>query len=135
MAAQFRLPVTLRSTGAIPGPGVFVVDRFGELGLWYRVARVALIGGGFGIGGHNPWEAAHLGCAILHGPGDANFASDYKMLHDYDAAMTVAGPADILAALADQTLTGKASRARELSGRARDGLAPLAAALTGLMQR
>ena len=135
MAARFGLPVTLRSTGATPGPGVFVIDRFGELGLWYRVARVALVGGGFGIGGHNPWEAAHLGCAILHGPGVANFAHDYRMLHDSDAAMTVAGPAGILAALADQTLTGKASRARELSGRARDGLAPLAAALTGLMQR
>ena len=112
-----------------------VVDRFGELGLWYRVARVALVGGGFGIGGHNPWEPAHLGCAVLHGPGVANFASDYNALHGADAAVAVATPADIVAALHDTAMPGRALRAAALAEGALAGLAPLAASLTALVRR
>ena len=135
MAEGFRLPVILRSSGKAPGPGVFLIDRFGELGLWYRVARVALVGGGFGIGGHNPWEAAHLGCAVLHGPGVGNFASDYRALHAADAAVAVVTPGDVLAALNDHLAMDRAARARGLADRAMAGLAPLAAALTGLVRR
>jgi 3-deoxy-D-manno-octulosonic-acid transferase len=135
MAATFGLPVTLRSSGLVPGPGVFLIDRFGELGLWYRVARVALVGGGFGVGGHNPWEPAHLGCAVLHGPGVENFASDYKALHEADAAVQVVTPEEVLAALNDHALIDRAARALALAGNAMVGLVPLAAALTGLVRR
>lgn len=135
MAEGFRLPVTLRSIGAAPGPGVFLVDRFGELGLWYRVARVALVGGGFGIGGHNPWEPAHLGCAVLHGPGTANFAADYRALHQADAAVEVTTPEDVLAALNDHRTTQRAAHALALAAGAMAGLAPLAVTLTGLVRR
>ena len=129
------LPVALRSGGGMPGPGVFVVDRFGELGLWYRVARVALVGGGFGIGGHNPWEPAHLGCAILHGPGVQNFAADYAALHAADAALAVTGPDQVLAALDDPALADRAARAHALAVRAGAALVPLANQLTGLVRR
>jgi 3-deoxy-D-manno-octulosonic-acid transferase len=41
----------------------------GELGLFYRLVPVAMIGGSFAdVGGHNLMEPAQLGCAILHGP-------------------------------------------------------------------
>ena len=135
MAEGFRLPVTLRSIGAAPGPGVFLVDRFGELGLWYRVARVALVGGGFGSGGHNPWEPAHLRCAVLHGPGVANFAADYRALHQADAAVEVTTPEDVLAALNDHRTTQRAAHALALAAGAMAGLAPLAVTLTGLVRR
>ena len=52
---------------------VFVVDTIGELGLGYRVADIAFIGGSLAPhGGHNAMEAVRLGCAVLHGPDMAN---------------------------------------------------------------
>ncbi len=75
--------VARRSAGAHPGGGetVYVADTLGELGLWYRVAPVAFVGGSFGgIGGHNPFEPAALGCAILHGGDVENFRDIYREL-------------------------------------------------------
>ncbi len=72
-----------RSAGEVPGPdaGVWLADTFGEMGLWYRLASRALIGGSFGpVQGHNPWEAICLGLPVLHGPNIANFAADYAQL-------------------------------------------------------
>ena len=57
--------------GVAPAAGAqaLIVDRIGRLGLWYRLARCAFIGGSMGdTGGHNPYEPARLGCAIMHGP-------------------------------------------------------------------
>lgn len=49
---------------------VCVADTLGELGLWYALARVAVIGGSLvpRVGGHNPLEAARLGCPFVVGP-------------------------------------------------------------------
>jgi 3-deoxy-D-manno-octulosonic-acid transferase len=45
------------------------------LGLFYRLARVALIGGSLvPHGGQNPLEAARLGCPIVIGPHHFNFS-------------------------------------------------------------
>ena len=45
------------------------------------MADVALVGGTFDeTEGHNPWEPARLGAAILHGPRTANFAHDFAAL-------------------------------------------------------
>lgn len=58
---------------------VYVADRPDELGLWYRLAPIAFLGGTFQHPGSppNPFEAAALGSAILHGPhvgaGDTRF--------------------------------------------------------------
>ena len=69
---------------------VYLADTMGELGLWYRIAPIALIGGSLEvIGGHNPYEAAQLDTAILHGPHVANFAQIY-------AALGVAGAARVI---------------------------------------
>jgi 3-deoxy-D-manno-octulosonic-acid transferase len=48
---------------------VLIADTLGELGLWYRLARFAVVGGSFvpGVGGHNPLEPARLGCPIAAG--------------------------------------------------------------------
>ena len=63
-----------RSPGAAPGEGpagagVHVADTLGELGLWYRLARLTLVGGSLveGVGGHNPFEPARLGCPFIAG--------------------------------------------------------------------
>ena len=52
---------------------VYLADTMGELGLFYRLAPIAFIGGSLvHRGGHNPFEAARLDCAILHGPDMSN---------------------------------------------------------------
>jgi len=53
---------------------IYLADGTGELGLFYRIAPVAFIGGSLiPHGGQNMLEAALLKCAILHGPHIANF--------------------------------------------------------------
>ncbi len=74
IAAQLRnrgLRVARRSDGKHPAEedDIYLADTMGELGLFYRLAPVAMIGGSFSdVGGHNLMEPAQLGCAILHGP-------------------------------------------------------------------
>ena len=53
---------------------IYLMDTLGEMGLAYRLADIAFIGGTLvPHGGQNPFEAAQLDCAILHGPHIANF--------------------------------------------------------------
>lgn len=54
-----------------PVDDVYIADTMGELGLFYRLSPIAMIGRSFsrdGGGGHNPIEAAQLDCAVLTGP-------------------------------------------------------------------
>lgn len=100
--------------GVAPAAGTqaLIVDRIGQLGLWYRLAPCAFIGGTMGdTGGHNPWEPARLGCAIIHGPGVRNFSADYAAFHEAGAARLVADADELAAAVLDPSLVLAASRA------------------------
>ncbi len=126
-----------RSQGAVPGPDdtVWLADSYGELGLWYRLSEVALIGGSFDeVGGHNPWEAAALDTAILHGPYVANFAQDYSMLEAEGAARPVA-PGTLANVLPDPQLAGMVGKGRALIAQRRDTLEQLAADLLALTEK
>lgn len=131
-ARERALPVTRREAGEGPGGAVHVADTFGELGLWYRLCPVTLMGGTFGsVEGHNPWEAAALGSAILHGPRLRNFAADYAVLDASGAALEVS--ALTLADALDRDLGETAARAQDLWRGASGSLAPLARRLVALM--
>lgn len=55
--------------------GCWVGDTLGEMGLYYRLAPVVLMGGSLvRHGGQNPLEPARLGCAVAAGPHMFNFA-------------------------------------------------------------
>jgi 3-deoxy-D-manno-octulosonic-acid transferase len=84
LASQAGLTTALRSTNPDATPDVLVADTLGELGLWYRLASLAIIGGGFvaGPGGHNPLEPARLGCPFVSGPRVAN----WPVFHDLTRA-------------------------------------------------
>lgn len=128
------LPFAQRNKGEVPAASdaVWLADTYGELGLWYRLADAALIGGGFDqIGGHNPWEAARLRTAILHGPDTANFATDYSALHAASAARQVTD--DLALALMDPALPAIADAALARVQAAQGGLAPLARQVVALM--
>jgi len=50
---------------------IYVADTLGELGTFYALSDIAMIGRSFsddGGGGHNPIEAAQLGCSVMTGP-------------------------------------------------------------------
>jgi len=113
-------PVGLRSRGdALPaGAGLYVADTLGELGLWYRLADLALIGGSLvPHGGQNPLEAARLGCAPMFGPWMTNFSDVAAELIEAGGAELVAS-ADTLALMLD-TLLGDAARRRAVAEAAR----------------
>lgn len=88
-----------------------VVDRIGQLGLWYRLAPCAFLGGSMGsTGGHNPYEPARLGCAVIHGPNVKNFAADYAAFHEAAAACVVADADELAEAVLDQGIALAAKR-------------------------
>nr|WP_242511884.1 glycosyltransferase N-terminal domain-containing protein [Rhodobaculum claviforme] len=118
-----RLP----DDGCLPEqvPAVCVVGRVGQMGLWYRQADAAFIGGSIApVGGHNPYEPARLDCAILHGPHIHNFAEDYAAFADARAARPVTDAATLAAALADPGLADLPPRAARVAA---DGAAVLSA--------
>ena len=57
----------------------YVADTLGEMGLFFRLADVAVMGGSFvdGVGGHNPLEPARLGVPLVTGPHHFNAAELY----------------------------------------------------------
>ncbi len=84
--------VSVRSEGADPEPAtqIYLADTLGEMGLWYRVAPVTFLGGSLvEIGGHNPYEPAALGSAIVHGPHVASAEEIYDRLDTSAAAKQV----------------------------------------------
>lgn len=87
------LNVVLRSTGAEPQPDtdIYIIDTLGELGLWYRLSSIVMMGGSLiPHGGHNPLEPARLGCAVLFGPHMFNFAEATEGLLQTGGAIEVA---------------------------------------------
>lgn len=96
------LQVAQRSKGEPIGADndVYLADTLGEMGLWYRVASVSFVGGSLvDVGGHNPFEPALLGSAILFGPNVRNFADAYRRLVDAGAAVLVRSEIELCEAL------------------------------------
>ena len=71
-----KLSVSVRSkTDPVDASISFLLgDTIGELGLFFRITDIAVVGGTLiPHGGQNPIEPARLGCAIVHGPHMENF--------------------------------------------------------------
>jgi 3-deoxy-D-manno-octulosonic-acid transferase len=135
LAAGRGLGASLQSAGAPVGAArVRVADALGELGLWYRLASLAVVAGSLveGVGGHNPLEPARLGCPFVSGPHVANWRGAYDDLTGQDATALVPAAAlgewlaaglaraPRLAAMAERAAALVAARdaaARAVSGR------------------
>src|SRR5262249_7726015 len=86
------LSVARRSLGALPDSSndAYVADTIGELGMLYKLAPVAFIGGSLvDRGGQNPMEAVRQGAVVLTGPHWHNFSDAYRALIGNDAAIVV----------------------------------------------
>jgi 3-deoxy-D-manno-octulosonic-acid transferase len=79
---------------------IYLADTMGELGLFYAVAGIVFVGGSLvAEGGHNPFEAARLDCAVLHGPDVSNCAGMTAELDAAGAAETVSNASELAAAV------------------------------------
>ncbi len=142
MIEAASLTSTRRSSGGMPTATtqIYLADTLGELGLWYALAPVAFIAGSFTpVGGHNPFEAAHAGAAVLHGPLYANFAEGYAQMDAAGAARQVADAGDLGAALqglfaAPEVLRAKQQAAQQFAAAQDDQLAALAMTLCAALK-
>ncbi len=128
LAAARGLGAGRRAVGADLGRlDVYVADSVGELGLFYRLADLAVIGGSLaagGAGGHNPLEPARLETAFIAGP-HVDAWPVYAALADAGATRLVAA-SDLADAffLADRDPGGL----RDMAARARAFVEPRDAA-------
>lgn len=89
-----------RSADHEPSPDteIYIADTLGELGLFFRLAPFAFMGGSLiPHGGQNPLEAAKLGRAVSSGPYTDNFAEAYNAIFAAQACGRVGTAADIAA--------------------------------------
>ncbi len=69
---------------------VYLADTIGETGLWLALSPITCMCGSFTpVGGHNPYEPAHAGSAIIHGGQTPNFTQAYADLETSNAAVQV----------------------------------------------
>ena len=137
-AAGWHVARRSQSEPFIAATDIYLADTLGELGFFYRLAKVVFVAGSYRWQGHNPIEPALLGAAVLSGPNLANFQDIFERMAA--AAVTIAGEADLAATidrlLADPGPAGARAEAFAeaeglpgcwsaiLRSRARDGSAP-----------
>ena len=120
----------------------YVADTLGELGLFYRLADVAVMGGSLreGLTGHNPLEPARLGRPIVYGPHVGAFADTYADFAAGKAALLARDEGELAAAVAgllqDQQLRrAMGERALAAAERGREGFDPVWEGLMRLLDR
>lgn len=74
---------------------LYIVNSFGELGLFYDLASITFIGGSFQRGGHNLLEPAHFGNVILLGPDMSNFQDITDEMVRAGAAVQIANKEEL----------------------------------------
>lgn len=136
LARANGVAVARRAAGRQPERDVafYVADTVNELGLFYRLSQVALLGGSLVplIGGHNPIEPAKLGCALLHGQHVHNNAEIFAAFDAGGGAQAVADTQE-LAASVHRWLSDPAS-ARKVARAATKTSSELGGALERTMQ-
>ncbi|MDA8584863.1 3-deoxy-D-manno-octulosonic acid transferase [Rhodobacteraceae bacterium] len=94
-----------------PDTQVYIADTLGELGVFFELSQVAFVGGSFGKeGGHNPYEPASFGTAIVSGSRVKNFADAYQALTEAGAAFQVDGEAELGGVLQDLIQSDRAEK-------------------------
>lgn len=123
-------PAKQRSRGELPDAdtAVYVADTMGELGLFYRLASFAFVGGSLiPHGGQNPLEPARLHCAVMAGPNTFNFDSAYEAIFKAQGGGLVQSSGEI-ADFARQML-GDAAKLRAYRDAASEGAQTLGGAV------
>ena len=123
-------PAALRSKGERieASTAVYVADTLNELGLFYRLAPFAFVGGTLvPIGGHNPLEPARLKCPVIAGPHVFNSESAFKAIFDAQGMGLVRSAGEI--ANTAKRLLSDHDLAQMLASAAAQGAATLSGAM------
>ncbi len=79
---------------------VYMADTLGETGTWYALSPLVFLGGSLlPIGGHNPYEVAQAGAAVMTGPHYTNFAETYAPLIRMGGAVEVTDSTELAAGI------------------------------------
>ncbi len=105
---------------------VLVVDRYGVLVDYYRLADIVIMGGTFHpkVGGHNILEATMLGKPVIVGPYQYSIAAQIELLRPKDAL------AEVRDAVAGAPEVGRAAQARG-AAESGTGASPVSLATAG----
>jgi len=129
------LTCRLRSRDGLPDEDtdVYIADTVGELGLFYRLARIVFVGKSLvGRGGQNPVEPAKLGASVLHGPFVHNFVEAYGAFDAMGGAITVRDGEELTTQVG--RLLGDADAVAHLARTGAEAVASLSGALDRTMQ-
>lgn len=81
------------------GTDIYLAATLGELGLFYRLSPLSVIGRSLskdGGGGHNPLEAAQIKSAVIHGNHVQNLADIFTPMDAVGAAVSVKNADELL---------------------------------------
>jgi 3-deoxy-D-manno-octulosonic-acid transferase len=135
IAAQAGLRASRRSEGIHPdrATDVYVADTVGEMGLFYRLSPIVVMGGSLvAHGGQNPIEPAKLGAAILHGPHVHNFEDVYAAIDLARGALMVKDSTALTRAVSE--LLSNTALARDMARAAGESVQILSGAVDRTMQ-
>ena len=87
---RYKFSQRSKNQNIIESTEIYLVDSLGELGIFYSLVNFTFIGGSLlEIGGHNPFEAIQLNCAVITGSQVFNFAEIYADLQQKNACEIV----------------------------------------------
>jgi len=118
MAKARGISAARRSRTALPGADIelFISDTLGELGTWYAVSPLALIGGSLvPHGGQNPIEAVKLDTGVITGPHHANFAQSFEALSTAGGCREVSSARELADTVAELLAHSEALEAMRVS--------------------
>ncbi|MBA8667176.1 3-deoxy-D-manno-octulosonic acid transferase [Holosporaceae bacterium 'Namur'] len=92
LACKISKDVTLKTLkpNITQSPDIYIIDTLGELGVFYRLAKLVFVGASLvKLGGHNIIEPAHLNCCILTGNHYPNFSDVMQEFKNAKAVIEV----------------------------------------------
>ena len=87
---KFLFLLRNESNFKISNEEILLVDTFGELGTFFKLSEIAIVGGSFSNhGGHNPIETKDFNCSLIFGPHMENFEDIKDDIIKYKAGFEV----------------------------------------------
>ncbi len=107
LCSNRQIAIRSKNQNILDTTEIYIADTLNELGIFYSLADFAFIGGSLlPIGGHNPFEAINLDCAVITGLQVANFAEIYQELFANNGII-FARDEDDLCKIVSEFLSGK----------------------------
>ena len=140
-ARNFNISQRSKGQAIAADTDIYLADTLGEMGVFYRLSDIVFIGGTFAaLGGHNPFEPAHLHSALIAGPSGFNFAEAFAEFTRNDALIRVDDTRELAHAVGalldnDAERERRVAAAARVVGTASKATSTTAAALLALIPR